>query len=274
MQHAPSDIVYILCIRNTCEGITTTERQTGEGTCYVSCKECFGNTAQTVCICIWVLHYYFLISLFSSLLLLCCFYLLYLSNRSFNIHCTLPGYLAPLPSRKKRVFRGWGIWSSCIGGGEFETCPQFHVRSPCYEASLSFAHLRKRFLKWKGLLRGRFWLRGQLAAVCNGLHKLCLEEVFIYYYYFFCYDSCIEYMDWIRCVYNCNTIDTSDQTYAMIWYAVAMNVCNVVIEVGGLFIELICRLKREEEMKKTKQKQKTNKKTVRTVWYDGEFCLY
>ena len=55
-----------------------------------------------------------------------------------------------------------------------------------------------------------------------------------------------------------------------------MNVCNVVIEVGGLFIELICRLKREEEMKKTKQTQtqKTNKKTVRTVWYDGEFCLY
>ena len=48
---------------------------------------------------------------------------------------------------------------------------------------------------------------------------------------------------WIRCVYSCNTIDTGDQTYAMIWYAVekvlkAMNVWNVVIEIGGL-VELI-----------------------------------
>ena len=75
----PSDIVYILCIRNTCEGITTTVRQTSEGTCCVSCNwECFGSTAQTGCICIWLLC--LLLLLLSLLLLLLLVLLLLLLN--------------------------------------------------------------------------------------------------------------------------------------------------------------------------------------------------
>ena len=113
--------MYILCIRNTCEGITTTERQTGEGTCYVSCKECFGNTAQTVCICIWVLHYYFLI-FFIFFIIITLLFLFTLSVKSKLQHTLYPSRVSgtiavpeeeSLPGMRNLILmhRGWGIWN-------------------------------------------------------------------------------------------------------------------------------------------------------------------
>ena len=66
--------------------------------------------------------------------------IMYRSNRSFNMPPqAYPGHLTPLPSRGGgnliiRVFQGWGIWSPCFRGGEFEPHPRFHVKSLAWRA--------------------------------------------------------------------------------------------------------------------------------------------
>ena len=59
----------------------------------------------------------------------------YVSVKSKLQHPPAPGHFTPLPSAilgKRELSespRGWGIWSPCIGGGEFEPQPRFHVKS-------------------------------------------------------------------------------------------------------------------------------------------------
>ena len=67
--------------------------------------------------------------------------LMYRSNRSFNIpspghtpgiwHLCRPGEEGIWLSESSR---GWGIWSPCIRGGEFELHPRFHVKSLAWRA--------------------------------------------------------------------------------------------------------------------------------------------
>ena len=61
--------------------------------------------------------------------------------------------------------KGWGIWSPCFRGGEFELHPRFHVKSLAWRAIMGGAVLDCAFVA--------SWLRGK------GLNKLCaVFEVF------------------------------------------------------------------------------------------------
>ena len=65
---------------------------------------------------------------------------MYRSNRSFNMPSrTFPGHLTSLPSGEEGIWlsessRGWGIWSPCFRGGEFELHPRFHAKSWAWRA--------------------------------------------------------------------------------------------------------------------------------------------
>ena len=67
--------------------------------------------------------------------------------------------------------RGWGIWSPCFRGGEFELHPRFHVKSLAWRAIMGDAVLED--FRGKDCAFVANWLRGK------GLNKLCaVFEVF------------------------------------------------------------------------------------------------
>ena len=61
--------------------------------------------------------------------------------------------------------RGWGIWSPCFRGGEFELHPRFHVKSLAWRAIMGDAVLED--FRGKDCAFVANWLRGK------GLNKLC-----------------------------------------------------------------------------------------------------
>ena len=69
--------------------------------------------------------------------------------------------------------RGWGIWSPCLRGGEFELHPRFHVKSLAWWAIMGNAVLED--FRGKDCAFVANWLRGK------GLSKLC--AVFKYFKY-------------------------------------------------------------------------------------------
>ena len=104
--------------------------------------------------------------------------LMYRSNRSFNIpppghtpgiwHLYRPGEEGIWLSESSR---GWGIWSPCFRGGEFELHPRFHVKSLAWRAIMGDAVLED--FRGKDCAFVANWLRGK------GLNKLCaVFEVF------------------------------------------------------------------------------------------------
>ena len=67
--------------------------------------------------------------------------------------------------------RGWGIWTPCFRGGEFELHPRFHVKSLAWWAIMGDAVLED--FRGKDCAFVANWLRGK------GLNKLCaVFEVF------------------------------------------------------------------------------------------------
>ena len=107
------------------------------------------------------------------------YHLMYRSNRSFNMPPTpppraYPGHLTPLMSPGiwlSEFFRGWGIWSPCFRGGEFEPHPRFHVKSLAWRAIMGDAVLED--FRGKDCAFVANCLRGK------GLNKLCaVFEVF------------------------------------------------------------------------------------------------
>ena len=67
--------------------------------------------------------------------------------------------------------KGWGIWSPCFRGGEFELHPRFHVKSLAWWAIIGDAVLED--FRGKDCAFVANWLRGK------GLSKLCaVFEVF------------------------------------------------------------------------------------------------
>ena len=113
--------------------------------------------------------------------------LMYLSNRSFNMpppsppgiwHLCRPGeegiYLCR-PGEEgiwlSESSRGWGVWSPCFRGGEFELHLRFHVKSLAWRAIMGDAVLED--FRGKDCAFVANWLRGK------GLNKLCaVFEVF------------------------------------------------------------------------------------------------
>ena len=74
-----------------------------------------------------------------------CYDLMYRSNWSFNMPHpnTPPGHTPGIwqlcRPREEGIWlsessRGWGIWSPCFRGGEFELHPRFHVKSLAWQA--------------------------------------------------------------------------------------------------------------------------------------------
>ena len=61
--------------------------------------------------------------------------------------------------------RGWGIWSPCVRGGEFELHPRFHVKSLAWRAIMGNAVLEDFWGKHCAFVAN--WLRGM------GLNNLC-----------------------------------------------------------------------------------------------------
>ena len=61
--------------------------------------------------------------------------------------------------------RGWGIWSPCFRGGEFELRPRFHVKSLAWRAMMGDAVLKD--FGGKDCAFVANWLQGE------GLNKLC-----------------------------------------------------------------------------------------------------
>ena len=67
--------------------------------------------------------------------------------------------------------RGWGIWSPCFRGGEFELHPRFHVKSLAWRAIVGDAVLED--FRGKDCAFVANWLQGK------GFNKLCaVFEVF------------------------------------------------------------------------------------------------
>ena len=105
--------------------------------------------------------------------------IMYRWNRSFNSppppghtpgiwHLCRPGEEGIWLSESSR---GWGIWSPCVGDGEFELHPQFHVKSLAWRAVMEDAVLED--FRGKDCAFVANWLRGK------GLNKLCaVFEVF------------------------------------------------------------------------------------------------
>ena len=103
---------------------------------------------------------------------------MYRSNRSFNMpppprhtpgiwHLCRPGEEGIWLSESSR---GWGIWSPCFRGGEFELHPRFHVKSLAWRA-MGDAVLED--FRGKDCALVANWLREK------GLYKLCgVFEVF------------------------------------------------------------------------------------------------
>ena len=104
---------------------------------------------------------------------------MYGSNRSFNMpphpghtpgisHLCRPGEEGIWLSESSR---GWGIWSPCFRGGEFELHPRFHVKSLAWRTIMRDAVLED--IRGKDCAFLANWLRGK------GLNKLCaVFEVF------------------------------------------------------------------------------------------------
>ena len=101
-------------------------------------------------------------------------YDLYQSNQSFNITPPPPRHTPGIwhlcrPGEEEiwlsESSRGWGIWSPCVRGGEFELHPRFHVKSLAWWAIIGDEVLED--------FRGKYcpfvanWLQGK------GLNKLC-----------------------------------------------------------------------------------------------------
>ena len=72
------------------------------------------------------------------------FNIMYKSNRSFNNPPPAPGHTPGIwhlcrPGQEgiwlSESSRGWGIWSPCVRGGEFELHPRFHVKSLAWRAA-------------------------------------------------------------------------------------------------------------------------------------------
>ena len=104
--------------------------------------------------------------------------LMHRSNRSFNMlppghtpgvwHLCRPGEEGIWLSESSR---GWGIWSPCFRGGEFELNPRFHVKSLAWRAIMGDAVLEDFRGKDRAFVAN--WFRGK------GLNKLCaVFEVF------------------------------------------------------------------------------------------------
>ena len=104
--------------------------------------------------------------------------IMYRSNRSFNMpppghtpgiwHLCRPGEEGIWLSESSR---GWGIWSPCFRGGEFELHPRFHVKSLAWRPIMGDAVLED--FRGKDCAFVANYLRGK------GLNKLCaVFEVF------------------------------------------------------------------------------------------------
>ena len=90
--------------------------------------------------------------------------------------------------------RGWGIWSPCFRGGEFELHPRFHVKSLAWRAIMGDAVLED--FRGKDCAFVANWLRGK------GLNKLCAVFEGIWILIFLILDTGFEYMNVLSSVYN------------------------------------------------------------------------